>query len=398
MTPLATAPECDAWLQRKVEHSVDFLLDAVPPQTLEAIILTGSTARGEASVLPTDKGFRLLGDLEFLVIARAPFDWRHLRQQMRAIGHRATQDVGASGQEAVIEYGPAGRVYLQRNIRPCIFAYDLRSHGQVVWGQPDMLEAIAPFEVGDIPPEDALNLLMNRLVELLLFSQPTACSRHIDVSLDRAYDTVKLILELAGSALASTGGHVSRYRDRGRQFAHLLRSEPTLATGFSDSDIFHRQLDAAIACKLAPSRQRLVDLQQALTLPQLARWGCELWLWQIRRWLGMAPANFRDALTTYIKRESTAMRCKGWIKFFRHPLRPRGALSWPRMARLVPYASPQTLTYAMALLLLANLADAGDSDWEQQVRALSPIRFDASQPAQFVDAIGELWTWLIRNN
>lgn len=399
--PLCSIPERDVWLRRKVEHSVNFLLDAVAPGTLEAVILTGSTARGEASVLPTCEGFQLLGDLEFLVIARAPFDWRQLRQQMTALGHRATQDIGAAGREAVIEYGPAGRVYLQRNIRPSIFAYDLRTHGKVVWGQPEMLADITPFEVGEIPPEDALNLLMNRLTELLLLldvGNPVAEHSGIDAPFSNPYGAVKLPLELAGSALAFTGGHVSHYRECGAQFAQLLQTEPTLATALSDIEVLKRQIDAAMACKLEPSRQRLADLQQSLSLPQCAGWGRELWQWQIQRLLGGAPKTFHDALDAYVRRESLGARCKGWIKFFRHPLRPQGVLSWPRLARLAPCASPQTLTYAAALLLLAGLTNAGGSDWEQQVRALSPVRLDAPQHAQLVEAIGELWTWLIRNN
>ncbi len=405
MTPFADAfllcpsPECDAWLRHKVERSVELLLDAMPPDTLEAIILTGSTARGEASILPTSQGFQLLGDLEFLVIVRMPFDWRQLRQQMTTLSHRATQGIGAAGREAVIEYGPAGRVYLQRNIRPSIFAYDLYTHGKVVWGPPDTLMDITPFEVGDIPPEDALNLLMNRLTELLLDIRDLAAQCiDIDAPLVNSYHAVKLPLDLAGSVLACTGGHVSRYRERGGRFAQLLQTEPTLAHALSNIELFNQQLDAAMACKLEPSWQRLAALQQTISLSQCARWGRELWQWQIQRLLGGAPSTFRDALDTYVRRESLATRSKGWIKFFRHPMRPQGALSWSRLVRLAPCASPQTLTYATALLLLAGLTDAGGPDWEQQAWALAPVQPSAPSPPELVSAIGKLWTWLIRNN
>ncbi|WP_089935810.1 hypothetical protein [Candidatus Entotheonella palauensis] len=395
MTPLATArpfcstPERDVWLRQKVERSVSFLLHSVDRNALEAVILTGSTARGEASVLPVPGGFRLLGDLEFLVIARAPFDWPRLRRQMTMLSHRATREIGAAGREAVIEYGPAGRVYLHRNIRPCIFAYDLRTHGQVVWGPPDILSDIAPFKVGDIPPEDALNLLMNRLIESLLDSRRAP--------LHPPYGTVKFILEAAGSALACAGGHVSCYRERGKSFDDLLQVEPTLASALSDLGDFRCWLEAAIACKLEPSSRRLADLQHALSLSQCARWGRELWLWQVRRWLGDMP-DFNEALEIYVRRESVVLRLKGWAKFFRHPLRPQGTLAWPRLARLVPQSSPQTLTYAAALWLLAGLTGTGGPDWQEQVRRLFPVRCEALGAEQLVDAIGGLWTWLIRNN
>lgn len=392
--PLCAIPACDAWLQQKVEQSVDFLLNAVDRNALEAVILTGSTARGEASVLPVGHGFRLLGDLEFLVIARAPFDWPRLRRQMAVLSDRATRELGASGHEAVIEYGPAGRVYLQRNIRPCIFAYDLRTHGQVVWGQPDVLSDIAPFEVGDILPEDALNLLMNRLIERLLGSRATTDAA---APLDQAYGAVKFILEAAGSALASASGHMSSYRERSGGFDALCRTESSLVTTLSQFDDFRHWLREAIACKLEPSAQRLADLQQALSLVQCAHWGQELWLWQVRRWLGGTP-DFHEALETYVRRESIALRLKGWVKFFCHPLRPPGPLAWWRLACLVPQSSPQTLTYAAALLLLNGLTHAGGPNRHQQVRALLPVSCKTLANGQLVDTVGGLWTWLIRNN
>ncbi len=402
MTPLATAlplcaaPECDAWLRQKVERSVDFLLNAVDRDTLEAVILTGSTARGEASVLPVSSGFRLLGDLEFLVIAHTPFDWPRLRRQMAVLSDRATQDIGAAGREAIIEYGPAGRVYLRHNIRPCIFAYDLRTHGQVVWGQPDVLSDIAPFEVDEIPPEDALNLLMNRLIERLLGSR-AAPDADADQQVDHAYGAVKFILEAAGSALACASGHVACYRERGLSFDDLLQAEPTLASALSDLDDFRHWLEAAIACKLEPSSPQLADLQQALPLAKCANWGRELWLWQGRRLFG-GSLDFHEALDTYVRRESLVLRLKGWTKFFRHPLRPPGTLSWPHLVRLLPQSSPQTLTYAAALWLLAGLTHASRPDWHQQVRALLPVSCAALKNEQLVDAVDGLWTWLIRNN
>jgi hypothetical protein len=197
---------------------------------------------------------------------------------------------------------------------------------------------------------------------------------------------------------------VSLYRERGRCFDALLQAEPTLAAALSDLDDFRHWLEAAIACKLAPSAPRLADLQQALPLAQCANWGRELWLWQMRRWLDGTP-DFHAALEAYLRRESVVSRLKGWTKFFRHPLRPQGTLSWPRVARLLPQSSPQTLTYAAALLLLAGLTEAGSPDGYQRVRALLPIscnvlpaRCEALHNEPLVDAIGELWTWLIRNN
>jgi hypothetical protein len=380
-----------------VEQSVHFLLREVSSDALEAIILTGSAARGEASVLSTSTGFRLLGDLEFLVIARAPIDWPALRRRMLDLSRRATRDLGDEGRLASIEYGPAGLVYLQRNIRPSIFAYDLQAHGQVVWGRQDILTEIRTFSVAEIPREDALNLIMNRLIEIALVAAP-ACQDGLSTGLDRSYHLAKVALDVIGSALAFVGHYISRYRERVRRFCTLLGARPDLRQAFPDLDHFRTALEQAIACKLEPTEERLSSLALSVSVNQQATWIRKLWLWEARHLLGLQTANFGGVLEAYIAREPIVMRLKGWMKFLRHPLRPAQALSWPRMARLLFRASPQTLTYAAALLTQAGASGAWGMDWVDRAASLSPVSVQVKDAATIACEIGMLWQWLIRNN
>jgi hypothetical protein len=380
-----------------VAQSVLFLLGEVSSAALEAVILTGSAARGEASVLPTPTGFRLLGDLEFLVIARAPLDWPALRRRMVEVSRRATRDIGDEGRAVSIEYGPAGLVYLQQHIRPSIFAYDLQVHGQVVWGRQDILTEIRPFGVADIPREDALNLIMNRLIEFALVAAP-ACQAGLSTGSDRPYHLAKIVLDLPGSALAFTGHYISRYSERGGGFRALLEARPDLCQAFPDVDHFHTALEQAIACKLEPTQERLAALALSASANQYAAWIQALWLWEARHLLGLHTANFGSVLAAYISREPLAMRLKGWAKFLRHPLRPARALSWSRMTRLLCRASPQTLTYAAAVLTQAGTCGAWGLDWKDRVASLSPVSVQGQDSATIASEIGTLWQWLIRNN
>ena len=395
--PLCRDPIRHAWLQTRVEHSIDILRCEMGEPALEAVILTGSTARGEASVLPTANGFRLLGDLEFLVILRPPIDWPAVRRRMAALSHRATQEVRAAGDDVSIEYGPAGRIYLQRNIRPSIFAYDLQTHGRVVWGQANILSEIRPFDVQAIPREDALNLLMNRLMETLLLDIPAPATESLEVQ-SRAYHRTKVILDLAGSALAFVGHHVSHYSERGRRFRTLLEAEPALRLALSEPDRFLGTLDDAVACKLDPTDEHLTSLDLKVSGPLQAAWGRGLWLWEMQHLLGRTTSGFKDAFEAYISREPMVTRLKGWAKFLHHPLRPAHVLEWPRVLRLLLRASPQTLTYAMALLTQAGVAGEGGTDWQQQLATLAPVPISNGSNAHVAREIATLWQWLMRNN
>src|SRR5688500_14326486 len=102
----------DQVLRGIVSDSVALLLDSVGPDAVEAVILTGSVARGEASLLATPDGYRLLGDVEFIVIYRPTDDWSAVRRQAEALGRRATEEIGEGGRRAVVEFGPASLEYL----------------------------------------------------------------------------------------------------------------------------------------------------------------------------------------------------------------------------------------------------------------------------------------------
>ncbi len=394
--PLCADVRRDAWLRPLVRQCVQFLLHEVGSHAIEAVILTGSAARCEASVLPTAAGFRLLGDIEFLVILRSPMDWVAVRREMLELSRRATHDVGNGGCWASIEYGPAGLAYLQRNIRPCIFAYDLRTHGQVLWGRQDILSEIRPFGVEAIAPEDALNLLMNRMIELSMLANP-ARAAGVYATQDRLYHHTKVMLDLAGSALAFAGRHVPRYSERGRGFRELLAIEPALPAALLDTKPFCTALDHAVICKSEPTEARLSSPHGLAAEQQQVTWGCQLWLWEMQRLIGRPVTGFEDALHAYIAHEPLARRLKGWAKFLLHPLRPPDALSWPRLARLLLRASPHTLTYATALLMQAAALGEAAPDW-RQLTALSPVPLSVRNNAKAVQDIGTLWQWLVRNN
>jgi hypothetical protein len=316
---------------------------------------------------------------------------------MHELSCRATRDIGAEGYHASIEYGPAGRVYLQRNIRPSIFAYDLRTHGRIIWQQVDIWPDIRPVSVEEIPREDALNLLMNRLVELLMLDA-RRCRADLRSMQDQAYHLVKVMLDLAGSALAFAGRYVSRYSERSRDFRDLLDASPDLCATLRDVDHFVATLEQAIACKLDPTDTCLALPDPAAATRQHTVWSLDLWLWEAQHLLGLPATTFRHTLEAYLARETLGARLKGWGKFLCHPLRPAHALSWPRVLHHLFRTSPQTLTYAAALLVQAGMAGETGPDWRQQVAVVSPVPLSAAHSGRAAQDIGALWQWLLRNN
>ena len=394
--PLCADPRRDQAIRPVVERAVTFLLDRVGADRIEAVILTGSLSRGEGSVVLGDDGARLLGDAEFLVVWKAPFNWPDVRRRTAELGRQATRELGCDGRVASIEYGPSDLLYLQRNIRPCIFAYDLLHHGKVVWGRADILTEVRPFGVVEIPPEDAVELIMNRMVELLMLEET---HRANDPGREaRAYHVVKITLDLAGSALAFAGQYVSSYAARAGRFASLLDSIPDLRAALPNSNGLLEDLDWATRCKLAPTEDLLFRRDLQGLVAAISTWAKDLWLWETRQWFGRPAGRFMDLVDEYVGREPRWRRVRGWAKFCLHPLRPPGALSPLKLARFLLRASPQTLTYAAALLIFWSTMGERRPGYGDRAAALLPVRRAVNRNGVTAGEVGDLWHWLVRNN
>jgi hypothetical protein len=383
----------DQILRGIMSDSVALLLDSVGPDTVESVILTGSVARGEASLLPTPDGFRLLGDVEFMVIYRPTDDWSAVRRRAEELGRRATEEIGEGGRRAVIEFGAGSLEYLRRNIRPAIFSYDLVRHGKVVWGRPDILAEVAPFDTADIPPEDAVALVMNRIVELMAVRD---AMRRPGNTVDTGYHVVKVILDLAGAALAFTGRYVSSYGARRAAFESLLHAMADLRSTLPEPMRFVHDLSRAIDAKREPTPERLAGLADAATVARVTAWSKALWLWQMRRLLRRPSGRFPELLDGYLARERFATRIRQWAKFALHPFRPQGAFAPARAARLLFQGSPHALTYASAMLVYWSRTGDGGAPYLWRAGDLLPVRRRRG-PAT-AHEVANVWRWLIRNN
>lgn len=365
--PLCADEAADAVARPAVVEAVRFLEGLRGPQAFEAVILTGSFSRGEGSVLLTNPHHRILGDVEFLVIARPPFDYPRLRREMKILGQRATKQLRTLGYDAAIEYSPAGRGYLERAIRPSVFTFDLLAHGKTVAGDPALLDAVPRFDRSAIPREDAVRLVMNRMMEI----HALKLRRHLE-PLVEAYVGVKTVLDLAGSILAFEGRYLSTYRGRDEALG-----EVSYRAGL-ESD-----LARSVRLKLHPREEEL--LRDAPRLDAALDRALDVWRWEMERLVG--GKDIRELLNGFLSSERMWQTVRGWIKYYTHPLRPsREGVSLGRSLRLFFRASPQRLAYASALL-----AHQGE---REGAAYLLPSTGSGGPLPQAI----ELWSWLVRNN
>ena len=399
---LCRDPHHDGAVRRIVDGCADFLADRLPGR-LVGLALTGSFSRGEGTVLPVNGHLRVLGDIEFLVVVPRLTDYRALRRRVGDWGREASARLGAPSVAVDIEFGPVEVGYLRHRARPSIFVYDLATHGKVVWGPADLLRAIPAFGPERIPREDALHLVFNRTIEQLdAYDRLDGLAG--EALLDVAYQRVKLVLDLAGSALAFAGAHATSYAERPAAFARLLALTPELAARLPAA--FESELERAARAKLDPGaepllpdgdtatrrawlRRRIVEGVPALTA---------FLVWELEQLTGgRGPLDV--LLARWAGTPSPTRRLREWLKLALHPNRAPLPVSPLRALALARRSTPRALLYTAGALAYVDLARAQDPAGAD-VAALLPLARRAAPrtPAAARGAVTALWRWCIRNN
>ncbi|HET7341031.1 MAG TPA: hypothetical protein VFL90_06185, partial [Methylomirabilota bacterium] len=352
--------QADTAVRAAVERAVGFLRDRLGPR-LVGLILTGSFSRGEGTVIALQDGRRrVLGDVEFLVVLPRGRDYRALRPAFARWSREAGPVLGGPDLDVDLEFGPVEEAYLRAKARPSIFVHDLRAHGRVIAGPRDLLQRIPAFTAADIPREDALHLLFNRTIEQLE-AWDHAETLEGPALLDAAYQRVKLTLDLAGSALAFDGRHVTSYAARPAAFDALLTREPALAALLPAG--FAEELARAARLKLAPdagellppgppdARRKWVRAEIEAAVPAMAA----LLRWELSRLLG-GDAPLPSLLARWTHATSWRQRARQWVKLALHPMPAPLPLSAPRAAALAWRSTPRALVYTAGALAYLALA------------------------------------------
>jgi hypothetical protein len=402
--PLCRQPEHEERIRRALEASVAFLTRRVPPPRLVGIVLMGSFARGEGTVLAVDRHLRVLGDIELFALLASEFDYRRLAPQFAEWSREASATLGLPDVRVELEFGPVEVGYLKR-AAPSIFVHDLRAHGKVLWGPPDILDAIPPFGPEAIPREDALNLLFNRTIEQVEAYDRVAAERD-DALVGTAYQRLKLVLDVAGSALAFAGTHESSYARRPAAFARLLAETPSLASLLPRG--FEEALAEAARTKVAPHEDPRLATIAGAPADQVRAWirdeiraAIPLTTAALRWELGQllrAEGDLPGLLSRYLPLPGLGRRLWDWIKLALNT-RPAPVPTSPlRAARLFWASTPRALLYAAGVLSYLDLVDANAH--ARTITTLLPMsrrRVPTTDEGQR-RAIVALWRWCVRNS
>ncbi len=346
--------------------------------SLRSLVLTGSLAREEATIVPGPRAFQLLGDAEFLAVmqsgSRLP-SHKPVWETARAV-ESALQ---ARGIRCAVDLSPVHPAYFER-LEPHIFAYELMNCGEVVCGDPSILHSIPSFGAKDILLEDAWRLLCNRFIELLESAEDLAGPGPLPLAAQ--YRVAKLFLDMATSLLIFAGAYEPTYAGRAEALRRLA------ANGSAERDLpfelsgFVERVAACTEWKLnkgdADPGLGPDSVDFAISCARL------LWRWEMTRLTGSSgQVSKAMLLARWNSLQPLPRRLRGWIFVVRRCGWLRSIARWPRWASRAFRASPRHWTYAAATELMFRLPcmlrrggepASFDVDWEQLRQTLPVTR------------------------
>lgn len=325
---------------------------------LRAAILIGSVARNEATIV-TESGIRkLLGDAEFLLAfedtVALPDSALVARMVKEAEDELARQAISVKLDCTALHSHVLGRM------QPNIYTFEVRTWGDVVWGDTAVLQLIPAFAASDIPLEDAFQLLCNRMTEVL------ECAARQDTESDELspelhYRLVKLYQDMATSFLVAAGEYEPTYRGRAERLAALAKS----ARAGIDMPLALKQFSARVS---ACTRYKLEGKSSATPgadsgCPATIDFLCAavadahaLWRWELIRLTCDQSHLTDDALMiAWGGRVRWRARMRGWGHVCRKLGWSRSLLASPRWLRLAIISSPRYCVYTAASELFFSL-------------------------------------------
>ena len=162
----------DSEFDKKIdEHMIQIreaVLEVMPEKYLSALILGGGYGRGEGGVFLENGKMELYNDYDFFVISNdiSRSKMQQYHAELFEVGEKLTKIIGID-----VDFGPFRNVSELASMKFTMMWFELKQAHIVVYGDEKILDAIPNFQPNAIPLSEAMGLMLNRSVGLLLAKQ-----------------------------------------------------------------------------------------------------------------------------------------------------------------------------------------------------------------------------------
>jgi hypothetical protein len=364
--------ENDAFYASLVETVVDGIVETLGPGSLEAILMIGAPARGEATIISTPDGSYSLSDIDLICVHAPSADRRALAARLGPRILSLNEEIG--GVCVGVDASFRTRRELE-TVQPFISSQEMLASPVVVWGDERVATSLPEPRIDDIPPNESLKLVHNRIVEqLLLYRSVASAPEDYRPVASLLYGTAKLGLDSVTAILYLEKTVPMGYRERVDVFLYDVLERSHVRHLRDRLHAYREDLQAWAAFKatgsLVPISDRFREEQRP---PELGRIAREQWYrytefaeicWRfvlgevVRTNLLDAPLD--DVVACYAGLETPARSGVRALKRLRPGASPPGLFSPGRVIRRSAFASPRLLAYVTGILAYVAMGDSYD--------------------------------------
>jgi hypothetical protein len=381
--PLSADPAFQEEVRGELELLLERVRDCAAAPSVVGVLLTGSFARGEGTVVPDSTSrSRWLSDVECLVVVRGGIvPQREIDSSLRRVELKINSDCGSAERGIKVELRSILTEGMLR-LRPAIFTRELCEHGKLIWGDPAAIPLPrVPVSGEEISKHDAFRLLNNRIIE-----QIAVRSAYADRASDAtavAYSLAKFWIDLGTSLSVFLRCYRTGYRSRQQPIEDALRAHPEILGDEMSGRLISRFRNA-MEQKLGHAGFASADLNCEFSeAVEIAR---ATWNWQSDQLLGThtAAGDWHRIFARLRSIETAAQRFRDWARLFRQPSRLR-QLGPRAMVAAARVGSLATLIYGSGCVIDFFWDDLGSTEREgremaaELCRALAVKANDASE-------------------
>ncbi|MEW5894173.1 MAG: hypothetical protein AB1650_00200 [Candidatus Omnitrophota bacterium] len=333
-------------VRKIIEQLCDYIFRFFDASEIEAILLIGSFSKGEGSIYISDEDKSVyLSDFEFLTVYKDEKKFAAFRKKLVEINEMTRKDFFEMGVDIEVDFGPYLTKFFKM-MRPRMFTTDILRCGKVVWGNKEVLRNI-PKGIAEenIPKDDALFLLFNRIIEQTMLLESVYPEEKGDYR-KTVYKLGKTYLDFITTLMAFSGKYKCGYSERARHFNEFWEG---LDSGYLKNNLadLPSKIDYWSKFRSRPFSEGFEFEGNILDMYlDLIKTCAPIFVWVMNNY---SNCNWSEDIGRLIevgfKEERLLTKLKGWVKLARHPYFKEKNLPVARLLRLLAKGSPKKLIY-----------------------------------------------------
>ena len=159
----------DSEFDKKITSDIELvsrsILSVIPCDDIAAIILGGGYGRGEGGVVIKGNSMSLYNDYDMFLVTNdiSKNKKKEYAKKVFEISEKLTEEIGVD-----VDFGPLKNISELRKMPFTLMYYELKEGHKVIYGEKNILDNLPLYSKENLPTTEALNLMLNRGVGLML--------------------------------------------------------------------------------------------------------------------------------------------------------------------------------------------------------------------------------------